>query len=165
MKTNKKWRTYEEVAQYLLNEFAEEFGLKKVEGKQYLKGIISGTNWEIEAKGVALNKESFVIVECRRYTKSKQSQEKIGGLAYRIIDTGAKSGIIVSPLGLQEGAQKIAKAENIISVILNKNSTTKDYILQFLEKIKVGCSGELNPKSSLKAKIIKSDGSEIDFEN
>ena len=33
-----------------------------------------------------------------------------------VIDTGATGGIIVSPLGLQEGAKRIADSENIISV-------------------------------------------------
>lgn len=159
IKDNKKWRTYEEVAIYLLNEFAKEFGLEEVEGKQKLKGIVSGTEWEIEAKGIAEDEEKFIIVECRRYTTSKLNQESIGALAYRIKDTGAKGGIIISHLGLQKGAQKIAKAENIIIVILNKNCTTKDYILKFLEQIKVGTHGQLILTPSLKAKLIKSDGS------
>jgi len=163
MGENKKWRTCEEVAQYLLNKFAREFGLEKVEGKQKLKGVVPGTEYKIEAKGVAENEEKFIIIECRRYTTSKLDQERIGALAYRIKNTGGKGGIIVSPLGLQKGAQKIAKAENIVSVILNENSTTKDYILKFLEQIKVGMHGELILTSSLKAKFIKSDGSIIDL--
>jgi hypothetical protein len=163
MKDDKKWRTYEEVAQYLLNEFAREFGLEKVEGKQKLKGIVPGTEYIIEAKGVAENEEWFIIVECRRRTTSKLDQESIGGIAYRIKNTGAKGGIIVSHLGLQKGARLIAKAENIVSVILNKDSTTKDYILKFLEQIKVGRHGELNFTGKVKRKLIKSDGSIIDL--
>jgi hypothetical protein len=61
-------------------------------------------------------------------------------IAYRIIDTGAKGGIVVSPLGLQEGAQKIAKAENVVSVRLGENSTTKDYVLGFLNQVFLGLS-------------------------
>jgi len=163
MKDDKKWRTYEEVAQYLLNEFAREFGLEKVEGKQKLKGLVLGIEWNIDAKGVAENEEKFIIVECRRRTTSKLNQESIGALAYRIKDTGTKGGIIVSHLGLQKGARLIAKAENIVSVILDKDSTTKDYILKFLEQIKVGNSGKLYLKPSLKAKFIKSDGSVVDL--
>ena len=49
----KAWRTYEEVADHLLNRFANEFGLKFVEGKQKIQG--SATTWEIDAKGVAGN--------------------------------------------------------------------------------------------------------------
>ena len=165
MKDDKKWRTYEEVAQYLLNEFAREFGLEKVEGKQKLKGIVSGTEYKIEAKGVAENEEKFIIVECRRYTTSKLDQDSISALAYRIKDTGAKGLIVVSPLGLQKGARKIAKAENIVSVILDKNSTTKDFILRFLKQIKVGRHGELGFTGKVKKRLIKSDGTIIDFED
>ena len=127
----KKWESYEEVAAYLLNEFAEEFGLGRVEGKQFVEGQRSGTQWEIDAKGVREGNQAFVIVECRRYTTSKQSQGKVGELAYRIIDTGADGSILVSPLGLQEGATKIAAAENIISVHLNENSTRHEYLSNY----------------------------------
>jgi len=132
------WKTYEEVAAYLLNQFAKEFGLAKVEGKQIIEGCCSGTKWEIDAKGVKTGNEGFVIVECRRYTTSKQNQEKLSSLAYRIIDTGAEGGIIVTPLGIQEGAQKIAKAKNIINVTLDPNSTPNGFGMQFLNKIMIG---------------------------
>jgi hypothetical protein len=49
--------------------------------------------------------------------------------------TGADGAILVSPLGLQEGAQKIAAAEKIISVQLHENSTPTDFAVQFLNKI------------------------------
>jgi len=97
------WKTYEEVATYLLQQNAKEFGLETIEPKQKIQGNKSGTIWEIDAKGVKSGNEGFVIIECRLYIASKQSQEKLGGLAYRIMDTGATGGIIVSPLGLQEG--------------------------------------------------------------
>src|SRR5215210_705819 len=97
-----KWESYEQVAAYLLNQFASEFGLERVEGKQKVVGQRSGTDWEIDAKGFRSGDTGFVIVECRRYTTSKQNQGKVGALAYSIIDSGAEGGIIVSPLGLQE---------------------------------------------------------------
>jgi hypothetical protein len=134
------WKNYEEVARHLLDRFAHEFGLVKVEGKQVIKGRRSGTKWEIDAKGVREGNESFVIVECRRYTKSKQDQEKLGSLAYRILDTGAHGGIIVSPLGIQEGAAIIAAAENILNVRLNAKSTPHDFCMQFLNKMMLGLS-------------------------
>lgn len=68
MKQN--WKTYEEVASYLLDRFAHKFDLVKVEGKQVIEGRRSGTKWEIDAKGIREGNEGFVIVECRRYTKS-----------------------------------------------------------------------------------------------
>ncbi len=133
-----KWKSYEEVTAYLLNKFASEFGLSHVEGKQKIQGQRSGTEWEVDAKGVREGNKGFVIIECRRYTTSKQSQGKIGELAYRIIDAGAEGGIIVSTIGLQEGAKKIAGAENIIEVLLAPDSTPFEYLLQFLNKVMAG---------------------------
>ncbi len=133
------WKSYEEVATYLLDHFAKEFDLTRVEGKQIVHGLGSGTDWEIDAKGIreGLN-EGFIIIECRRYTKSKQNQERLGSLAYRIIDTGASGGIIVSPLGLQEGAEKIAAHENVLDVQLSANCTPDEFVLKFLNKLMIG---------------------------
>ena len=135
-----KWESYEQVAAYLINQFANEFGLQRVEGKQEVVGQRSGTSWEIDAKGVRTGDTGFIIVECRRYTTSKQSQEKVGALAYRILDSGAAGGIIVSPLGLQEGAERVGAAENIVNVQLDENSTRHEYILRFLNKVMIGTS-------------------------
>jgi hypothetical protein len=153
-----KWRSYEEVATYLLNEFATEFGLERVEGKQGIVGQRSGTTWEIEAKGLREGDSGFVIVECRRYTNSKENQEKVGGLAYRIIDTGAVGGIIVSPLGLQEGAERVAAAENIVSVQLSANSTQHEYVLRFLNKVMIGLQDTIGLKESLENEVRDRDG-------
>lgn len=154
---DKAWENYEEVGTFLTNKMAEEFNLKMVESKQKLIGKISGTKWEIDAKGIK-NKDTFIVIEFRRYTTKRISQEDVAGLAYRIKDLGAKGGILVSPLGFQEGAKKIAKSSDIIEVKMDENSTTRDYILQFLKGIKIGCHGELNFTSSLKAKIIRANG-------
>jgi hypothetical protein len=105
---SKAWETYEEVAAYLLNEIANEFGLQRFEGKQRVVGQRSGTTWEIDAKGIGEGNEIFFIVECRRHRTSRQNQGKVGSLAYSIGDTGAKGGIVVSALGLQAGAAKVA---------------------------------------------------------
>ena len=149
----KKWQTYEEVATYLLNKFATEFGLDRVEGKQKVKGKRSGTTWTIDAKGTKEGNEGFVIVECRRHTTSKHSQEKVGGLAYRIIDTGAEGGIIVTPIGLQKGAEKVANAENVVHVRLDENSTKYKYVLGFLNKIMLGVLDKIKVKEEVHVKI------------
>lgn len=135
-----QWKTYEELATFLLDQFAAEFGLERVEGKQEVVGQRTETSWEIDAKGVRQGDTGFLIIECRRYTTSKQNQEKIGALAYRILDTGAVGGIIVSPLGLQEGAERVAAAENIISVQLNERSSRHSYVLRFLNQVMLGYS-------------------------
>ena len=159
-----KWHTYEEVAIFLLNEMATEFGLEKVEGNQKVLGLKSGTEWEIDAKGLLEQGLKFVIVECRRYTKSRLNQESLGALAYRIDDTRASGGIVVSPLGLQEGAQKVANAENIVSVTLGADSSSTDYLMKFLDQIRVGMSGEIHVTGKLGIKVTRKGGTVEDFE-
>jgi hypothetical protein len=151
---NQSWKTYEEVARDLLNEFANEFGLGQVQGKQLVKGS-SGTEWEIDAKGVSKDGDGFIIVECRRYTKSRQSQERMGALAYRIKDTGACGGIMVSPLGSQKGALKVAKYENIVDVTLDKSSTTTDYIMTFLKNVMIGISEKVTISDNFSVQISR----------
>ena len=150
-----KWKTYEEVATYLLGQITEVLGLEKVEGKQTLVGNRSGTTWEIDGKGVKNNEGGFVIIECRRYSKQKQKQEQVAALAYRIMDTGAQGGIIVSPLGIQEGGTKIANSENIQTVTLDENSTTTDYVLKFLNQIFAGVSLKAEGTLTATATVIK----------
>jgi hypothetical protein len=152
-----RWESYEQVAVYLLDQIADVLGLERVEGKQSLAGKRSGTRWKIEGKGVKLRDGGFVIIECRRYTKSRQKQEQAAGLAYRILDTGAEGGIVVSPFGLQEGAAKVAAAENIQTVFMNENSTRTEYIVRFLNNIFVGFSDSVGLSDS----VIATDAVEI----
>ncbi len=72
----KAWRSYEEVTQYLLNEFAEHFGLERVEEKQKIIGVRSGRKIEIDGKGVKVGDSGFLIVECKRY-KDRVEPEKL----------------------------------------------------------------------------------------
>ena len=131
-KSEKAWESYEQVAQHLLNEFAMHFGLGRVEGKQIVPGQ-SGTSWEIDAKGVKGDGVGFLIVECRRRTK-RLPQESIAALAFCIRDARADGAIVVSPLDLQAGAQKVAAYSNIVHVKLSPESTTTEYLLSFLDK-------------------------------
>jgi hypothetical protein len=112
---------------------------------------------------VARNGDIFVIVECRRYTTSHLDQESLGALAYRIFDTGAAGAIVVSPLGLQGGAEKVAQSERVVSVTLDPSSSTTDYVMKFLDKIRVGLSGTLHLKGELSGKLIRKDGSVEEF--
>lgn len=142
---------------------AKEFGLEKVETNKKVLGLRSGTQWKIEGKGIVERDDKFVIIECRRYTKSKLDQESVGGLAYRISDTGASGGILVTSLGLQEGAAKVAAAENIVSVVLDENSSSTDYVMKFLDRIRVGLSGQLTLTGTLGRKHIRKDGTVEDL--
>ena len=153
-----QWNSYEEVGTYLLDQFAGEFGLDRVEGKQSVPGERSGTSWEIDAKGVRHGNAGFVIVEFRRYTTSRQNQGKIGGVAYTIVDAGAEGGIIVSLLGLQEGAQKVAQAENVINVILNENCNRYEFMMRFLNKVMIGMRDTITFKETMELEVKDKDG-------
>ena len=157
---DKAWESYEEVAVYLLNRVASELGLEHVEGKQDVYGSRSLTNWEIDGRGVKIGGEGFVIIECRRWTKSKQKQENVAALAFRIIDTKASGGILVSPLGFQEGAKKVAAATGIHDVFMDANSTRTDYMLRFLNKVFVGASDTAAATETETVTVIPADGTQ-----
>ena len=135
MKKTAEWETYEDVARFVLNDLRDELGMSEFEDKQSIEGKSSGTSWEIDGKGVRRGDETFFLVECRRFTTSRQSQERVAAFAYRIRDTGAAGGFIVSPLGLQKGAQMVAKCDNILSIRLDPDSTTESYFAQYLNQI------------------------------
>lgn len=133
MKDN-KYDTYEEVAAHVLNDIAKSFECSKFEGKQKIKGE-SGATWEVDAKGCMNCGNKIVIVECKRYTKSRIKQSVVASLAYVISDTEADGGIIISPCGFQAGAKIVAQHNNITEVVLNKECTTAEYVVKFLNEI------------------------------
>jgi len=149
----RKWESYEQVANYLLDQISSELGLERVEGKQRVHGSSTSTDWEIDGKGAMSGGEGFVIIEARRYTSSKQNQEKLAGLAFRILDSGASEGILVSPMGFQDGAKKVAAAMNIQEVHLSPNSTKTEYMLRFLNRIFVGVSDSVTVTDSIEVAI------------
>jgi hypothetical protein len=152
-KPAKHWESYEKVAQFLLNRFAEHFKLGRVEDKQIVPGK-SGTVWKIDAKGVKVGGEGFLVVECRRYTKSRLNQKNLAALAYVIQDTGAEGGITVSPLDLQRGAKIIAANANVQHVILDQNSTTSDYVMRFLNQFFIAFSESVELTENIQIKVI-----------
>lgn len=136
------WKKYELAATSILNELAAHIGLARVEGAQKVPGLVTGTEWKLDAKGVVESGEAFVVIECRRYPKSRLTQEELGAIAFRLIDTEAVSGIIVTPLGLQEGAQKVAAAMNVLLVRLDAGATPQQFILEFLGKLFIRPAGQ-----------------------
>src|SRR5688572_10628180 len=135
------WRTYEATARHLLNELRAHLGLR-VEHYHSVTGQ-SGTTWEIDAKGIRKGDEGFVIIECRCYPDDCVTQEEVAGLAYRIWDSGAAGGLVVSPLDLQAGAKVVAAHEGIIELQMAPVSTTTDYMVNFLDQIFAGRSANL----------------------
>jgi hypothetical protein len=138
----KPWETYEQVATFLLGQISEQFGLVQVEGKQSVPGLKSGTSWQIDAKGMRQGGTGFVLIEMRRHTTSSLSQEELAAIAYRIDDTGAAGGIVVSPLPLQKGAKLVAQAASVVHVQLNESCTTTEYILRFLNQVMISLAPE-----------------------
>ena len=132
------WSEYQAVARELLDRFAQDFGLARVEGPQSVPGKRSTTTWRLDAKGVLEDGVGIVLVECRQYRNKKQVQEQLAALAYRILDTGATGAFIVSPLDLQSGAKKVAAAENIVAIQLDADSTADEFAMRFLNRLYVG---------------------------
>ena len=133
------WRAYEKVATEILGRLKAELGLLAVEGKQSVSGLI--TDWELDAKGIKDESGAFVVIECRRHTTSRLKQAALASLAFSIQDSGAMGGLVVSPLGLQEGARKIAASKNIQLIILNADATPQQFVVSFLGNLFVGISG------------------------
>lgn len=135
------WESYEDVARYLLENIGDALGLglQRVEGKQTLVGE-SGTMWEIDGKGVRAGTAAIVVLECRRYTTSRLKQSDIAALAWTISDVGASGGLVVTPLGVQEGGQIVARSAGIDVICLDADATQTDYVVRFLEKVFIGRS-------------------------
>ena len=156
-----RWQTYEEVAAYLLNKLAQHFGVGRFEGKQIVAGVC-GTKWEIDAKGCADDNSRVIVVECKRHTKSGINQAITGSLAWTIQDIVADGGILVSPLGLQEGAKKVAANAKIVEVKLHQDSTTTEYMLQFLDQIHIGISEKVHLTDHISSVMRDKDGNVIE---
>jgi Restriction endonuclease len=139
---DEQWRKYEEVAQYLLDQFADQLGLERVEAKQKIVGLISGRQIEIDGKGVRQGNTGFVVVECKKF-KDRVEAEKLEALAFRIQDVGADGGIIVTTLALQSGARKIAESQNIVTVRMSQDSTIENYVMRFFSQLMAGVSETL----------------------
>ena len=132
----KEWERYEATARAILKQLHEHFSLGDVQEKQVVRGA-SGTEWEIDLVGRSDPCDRLVVIECR-LTKGRQSQSKIGALAFTIQDTGAESGIIVTPNPLQKGAVLVASHSAIVHFQLDSKSTANDFLVQALEKLFLG---------------------------
>jgi hypothetical protein len=92
----------------------------------------------IDAKGIQEGDGAIVVIECRRHTMSHISQEQMGAVAWRVIDTGAARGITISPHPLQRGAVKVAKAGRVEHVLLTPDSTRERWVAQLRDMMALG---------------------------
>jgi hypothetical protein len=147
------------IARFLLNRLAAHLGLERVEGKQKLVGHRSGTTWEIDAKGVRSDDGGIVLIECRRQLSHATTQEDMGALVYRILDSKAEAAILVSPIDPQAGAKLLAAAEGVVHVRLTPESTTEAYVLQFLNQTFIGVAPEvITIKGEVAAVLVQAPG-------
>jgi RecB family endonuclease NucS len=124
------WRNYEATIRSLIDKLRSvknQLNLIKIEPKTKINGV-SGTIWEIDGIGYDAD-DNLVPIECKLRSKYKISQSILASFAYIIKDIGATRGIIVTPIGLQKGAKKIAEHENIEVITLNQNATSNEFDL------------------------------------
>jgi Restriction endonuclease len=135
-KTPKKWELYENASREVLAQLLHHFGLASVSEKGTVAGT-SGTEWEIDIVGRSDATNALVVVECR-LTKSKQAQTDIAAMAFTMMDTGAESGIMITPEPLQKGAKIVAKSAGIVHFQLDEKSLSNDFLAKMLEKLFIG---------------------------
>lgn len=131
------WERYEETARLILRHLREHFNLSEVEGPQKINGAL--TSWSVEAKGLVVG-GGFYIIECR-LRKRRPNQEEIGGLVFRIQDTGAAGAIIVTPNKLQAGASRVANGAGVHQIVMTRESASSDFLCIFLGKLFLGVPG------------------------
>ena len=68
----------------------------------------------------------------------------------------------VTPLGLQEGASKVAAHEGIVLVQLHPESTTTEYMMRFLDQVCVGLEERIHVTESLTITVTDKDGNVIE---
>lgn len=143
MPGKQEWETYEDVARQLIDDIKIYLGLSLVnEDKREFKKN-DGGKCEIDISAYDLSDGKLVLVECRK-KKKRLSNEEIDGFAYRIQQTNAKRGIIVTPLGLQQGARIAADGAKISLIRLDENSNKENYIARITQQIFLKVTDQMN---------------------
>ena len=117
--------------------------------------------WDIEVAGYKQGSRRLILVECKNRSRNIEP-EQAGGFAYRIEDTGAERGYLVTPLdkGLSKGAQEIADYEQIRHIQVARESTPDDYVMRCADNLFVGVSDTLRLTDEVTAVVVRKDGSE-----
>ncbi len=158
-KRGKAWRSYEEACAYMISHLADRLGVTGLEGKQRLRGKISSTRWEIDAKAIDVATGKIVIVEARRHTRARLNQEAVAAVAFRVQDLGAAGAIIVSPHSLQKGARLVADATQVRHVIMAPDSTPDQWVAQLGDVVFVGLHDRVDLNISEELELIVRDAS------
>lgn len=158
MPSIKKWCKYEDVVKQLIYDVRDFLEIGRVEGKQKIKGTLSSTEWEVDVVAYNARDEKLILVECKYRSHSKLSQEVLGGFAYRVMDAEADRGIIVTTIGLQEGASKVASASKIIELKLDPNSTSADYIAKIANQIFIKSTESIKINDHINIEVRDANG-------
>lgn len=132
------WQKYENYTVNILNDERVRDHIKnyfdlpgfEVHPKRKFKGRKTQTIWEIDGHGYDKNGQ-FILLECKQYSSKTVTQSTVAAFAYAIRDIGADRGIIITTLGLQIGAKRVAEAEWIGLVTLSYSSTDKNFFIRF----------------------------------
>ena len=100
------WLAYEAAARKVLTYMREVLGISVVEGKQSVPGKNS-PGWELDAKAWLENSTGFLVIEARRHTTSRLSQEAVAAIAYRMSDVGAAGGIVLTHCRCNEERRRL----------------------------------------------------------
>jgi hypothetical protein len=125
---------FEQTVRNILEQCRDALGYSRVDPKGKLPGR-SGTEWEIDSTAYLATSGDMVLVECRWRSKKRIDQEQIGGLVFRVQDTGAVAGLMVTSIGLQKGAELVAQANQIGIAKINPDATDRDYVLDIAGRL------------------------------
>lgn len=132
--SKKEWERYEDVARQVIDDIKSHLGLSLVNEDKIEFKKKDGGKCEIDISAYDMSDGKLVLVESRKKNKSL-NQEEVHGFAYRIQQTGAKRGIIVTTIGLQQGAQIAADGAKITLIRLNEGSTKEEYVAKITQQI------------------------------
>jgi len=150
------WRNYEDAARKIigkLNSMKDELRIEKITDKQKIKGK-SGEEWEMEIMASDSESGKPILLECKCWAKPIP-RDVIVSLAYKIKDVGGDRAFIITPIGLQSGAKKLAGVEQIETILLTKDSTSSNFDLVLANRGKHHHGSEHIVKITDKVKIVK----------
>jgi hypothetical protein len=83
---------------------------------------------------------------------------QVASLTFIVQDTEPDKGYLVNRVGLQTGAERVAKAKRIYSVIIPKEVTPEQCIMRYLEKAFLKVSDSIGPHDVVKVNLVGPDG-------
>lgn len=122
---------------------ALHFGCRPLTVNRSLFSPRSGTTWEIECKGVRFGSETLFFIECRRYTTSLLDQESLGGLTYRIRDSGAAVASSFRHWGFKKVPRRSRRQKTSSPLKLNPDSRPELYVARYLDQLRTGIQDRL----------------------